>query len=152
MLNRTPMPRGTGFKRPLYQRPPPSKPTKALRGVRAVIEQTVIAQPKENAVYSEPYRRLVAAMPCRYCGVQGYSQAAHPPPTAKGRKEDDRTTFALCSTRPGVLGCHVAFDQYKLFHRADVDVMANRWGTETRAEILAAGQWPKNLPLWDEDD
>ena len=42
--------------------------------------------PKAAPVRSEAYRRAVASLPCIACGIQGYSQAAHLPPEAKGMK------------------------------------------------------------------
>ena len=39
---------------------------------------------KENPVRSPQYLRAVASLPCIACGIQGYSQAAHLPPEAKG--------------------------------------------------------------------
>ena len=52
---------------------------------------------KENAVECEPYRRLVAQLPCMWCGISGYSQHAHLN-LGKGLnlKTDDRTGFPLC--------------------------------------------------------
>jgi hypothetical protein len=38
---------------------------------------TGIAVRKEKAIESEPYRRLVAQLPCMWCGIEGYSQHAH---------------------------------------------------------------------------
>lgn len=46
----------------------------------------VVPIEKENPVRSERYRRAVASLPCAYCGIEGYSQAAHLPPEAKGMK------------------------------------------------------------------
>jgi hypothetical protein len=103
---------------------------------------------KENAVYSESYRRLVAVRPCIHCQIEGYSQAAHPPPTAKGRKEDDRECFPLCCTRIGVRGCHVDFDQYRLIPAPAMREQARTWGRQTRASIRNAGEWPANLLDW----
>lgn len=101
---------------------------------------------KERPVRSEAYRRLVAARPCKGCGIQGYSQAAHPPPTGKGIKESDMECFPLCCTRPGNLGCHCAFDQYFLVPPDQMRERAAKWAAETRAEIEADGDWPKGLP------
>ena len=66
------------------------------------------ARPKQNAIEHEGYRRLVAAMPCKACGIEGYSQAAHVPPDGRGIKQDDREIFALCCTRSGINGCSSA--------------------------------------------
>lgn len=112
----------------------------------------VIGQPvpKENAVEHEGYRRLVAGFPCARCFVWGYSQAAHPPPTGKGIKEDDRECFPLCCTREGQIGCHYLFDNYKLMpHDAAVE-QAKQWGRETRAKVINRGLWPKGLAMWSE--
>lgn len=102
--------------------------------------------PKESPVRSEAYRRLVAALPCRYCGIHGLSQAAHVPPDGKGIKQDDRQIFPLCCDRPGVQGCHPKFDQYKLFPRAVAMEIATAWATDARRQIEARGEWPANLP------
>ena len=45
-------------------------------------------------------------------------------------------------------GCHYLFDQHQLFPRAERAAVEQQWGAETRAAILAAGLWPKNLPEW----
>ena len=107
---------------------------------------------KENAVESEPYRRLVAQLPCLWCGISGYSQHAHlNMGKGMGLKTDDRTGFPLCCSRPGIEGCHVAYDQYRLLesggreaHR-EYGIEAGRF---TRDQILKAGLWPKKVPLW----
>jgi hypothetical protein len=137
------------FKRPEYKRAPPSKPAMCRPGVRLfVVSSTPSTVPKETPpVRSKAYLRLVAAFPCKHCGVHGYSQAAHPPPTAKGKKECDLQTFPLCCTRPGISGCHVEFDQYRLIPVDQMDATAARWAAETRAEILATGQWPRRIPV-----
>lgn len=41
---------------------------------------------KDNPVRSQQYLRVVASLQCIACGIQGYSQAAHLPPEAKGMK------------------------------------------------------------------
>lgn len=103
--------------------------------------------PKENAVRSEPYRRLVAARPCINCGIHGYSQAAHPPPTGKSIKTPDTDCFPLCCTRPDNVGCHYMYDQNKMMPRDQMRETAQTWAQQTRETIRAAGDWPKNLPI-----
>lgn len=113
---------------------------------------TDIAIVKECAVESEPYRRLVAQLPCLWCGISGYSQHAHlNMGKGLGLKTDDRTGFPLCCSRPGIEGCHVAYDNYRLLesggreaHR-EYGIEAGRF---TRDQILKAGLWPKKVPLW----
>lgn len=103
--------------------------------------------PKDEPVRSEPYRRLVAALPCKVCGIVGSSQAAHPN-TGKGAglKTDDRLCFPLCCDRPGVQGCHAKFDQHAWFTRAARREIEPSWGADTRRQITAMGQWPADLP------
>jgi hypothetical protein len=135
------------FKRKVYVRTPASAP-QPIRAVALTVFADVVASPKEDAVRSEPYRRLVAAMPCKACGIQSYSQAAHLPTEGKGIKQDDRLIFALCCTRVGIPGCHADFDQYRMFSRLIAMTVGAAWAADTRRQILAAGQWPKNLPLY----
>lgn len=64
---------------------------------------------------SEPYRRLVAAMPCAWCDAEGRSQAAHINSLALGKgralKPPDWAIFPLCADGPGERGCHWKYDQ-----------------------------------------
>lgn len=108
---------------------------------------------KDNPLRSEAYRRAVAGQACAHCGVHGFSQHAHSNEgKGAGIKTDDRTGVPLCGPRPGIEGCHAAFDQYRLLpggreaHRA----AARTWAANTRAEILRQGLWPARLPLWTE--
>lgn len=107
-----------------------------------------LAHPKDEAVRSEPYRRLVAALPCMNCQRRGPSQAAHLPPDGKSLKQDDRETFPLCADGPRRRGCHTKFDQYELFPREEAMKQGRKWAAKTRALIAAAGKWPKKLAKW----
>ena len=140
----------SSFKRPFYER----QPLPAPRPVRAVAPTVFCAivqvQAKERVVVSEAYRRLVAGLPCKVCGIQGYSQAAHPN-TNKGAgiKTDDRLCFALCCDRPGVQGCHPKFDQHALYSKAARRLIEPAWAADTQRQIIAAGNWPKNLQIYE---
>lgn len=103
---------------------------------------------KEGAVECEAYRRLVAAYPCKACGIAGISQAAHPN-TGKGGgiKTDDRLCFPLCCDQPGRRGCHPKFDQGALYDKATRRALEPVWGADTRRQIIADGAWPRHLPL-----
>ena len=105
---------------------------------------------KAAPVRSEAYRRAVASLPCINCGIQGYSQAAHLPPEAKGMKQSDLLTFPLCCTRVGIAGCHQDYDQYRLFPRAAAMAVGRAWAADTQRRILAMGLWPKGLPAPDD--
>lgn len=116
------------------------------RGVLARCLNTVLAAPKDpEPIRSEPYRRLVAALPCSACRIEGFGQAAHPPPKAKGKKECDLDIFSLCCARPGVPGCHYLFDTMQLIPRAAMRYEAEKWARQTRARIKADGNWPAGL-------
>jgi hypothetical protein len=112
------------------------------------------AVPKTAALRSEEYRRLVAALPCIACGLPGFSQAAHPN-TGKGiaTKTDDRLCFPLCGPRMtgagGIAGCHALFDQGAMYPKDVRRLVEPAWTADTQRRIIAAGQWPKNLPMLD---
>lgn len=116
------------------------------RGTYASAAAALVKIPKDNPLRSETYRRLVASLPCYCCKVEGYSQAAHPPPIGKSIKQDDRLCFPMCCTRPGVVGCHVSYDQYKLMPVAQARVYAYIAGGQTRDAIERDGLWPDDLP------
>ena len=143
-------------RRPFTRKPMPERKPMAWPGVqsfaaspRVDVGIPITAQPKTEAIRSEPYRRLVAAMPCKACGIQGYSQAAHLPPDGKGVKQDDRLIFALCCDRPGKQGCHPKFDQYKLYPHSVALTVGMAWAMDTMRAVTAAGNWPKNLPIYE---
>lgn len=147
----------TGFKRKSYERTPMAAPRPVRQVAATRILDVVLASPKEAPVRSEAYRRLVAQLACKVCGIAGYSQAAHPN-TGKGAgiKTDDRLCFALCTIHPGVngnlvQGCHECFDQGALFSKPVRRALEPAWAADTRRRITAAGQWPASLPAWDGD-
>lgn len=108
-------------------------------------------RPKSNPIRSEAYRRAVAALPCIRCGIHGYSQCAHGPTLGRGIKASDLDTFPLCCTRPGVVGCHVEYDQYTLgthgFSRGLREQWARMFAAQTQRTIYEAGDWPAKLPI-----
>ena len=142
----------SSFKQPTYTRQPLPRPQPIRKVALTVITDVALSCPKAETIYSEPYRRLVAAGPCKVCCIVGYSQAAHPN-TGKGMgmKTDDRLCFALCTVHPGaggllVQGCHEKFDQGALFSQAVRRALEPAWAADTQRRILARGEWPKNLP------
>lgn len=108
---------------------------------------------KDNSVQHEGYRRLVALLPCKACGIGFLSQCAHPNTgKAAGKKLiDDRLCFPLCADSPGRRGCHPRFDQGALYDKRTRRLLEPAWGAETRQEIRKAGLWPADLPEWEED-
>lgn len=102
--------------------------------------------PKSKPLRSEPYRRLVASLPCINCGVSGCSQAAHPNAgKGKGIKADDRLCFPLCCTRPGNTGCHYLHDQHRLLPKGERASREAQWARMTAESIYYAGLWPAGL-------
>lgn len=86
-----------------------------MKHISQALNEAFMKFPKHKPARSEAYRRYVAQFPCDHCGVEGYSQAAHPN-TGKGMgmKADDFSCFPLCAPRFGVPGCHALFDQSAL--------------------------------------
>lgn len=107
--------------------------------------------PKEAPARHESYRRLVAALPCAHCFVRGYSQAAHGDESkGQGIKSDDRTCYPACGPRPGVPGCHWLIGTSGTIPREERRAMEQEYARRTRRAILAAGQWPADLRMWEE--
>ena len=75
--------------------------------VMAPVTGLAVPAHKERPVRSEAYRRAVASLPCLFCGVVGYSQAAHVGPKGAGIKACDLTVVPACCTREGEIGCHM---------------------------------------------
>ncbi len=148
----------SGFKRPVYERKrtvhQPIPPEHRRNASMTPVASTTCAPiEKDDALRSEPYRRLVAAMPCAYCRREKHSQHAHTNGAQKGKgiKNDDRDAMPLCADDYGLPGCHTRFDNYALFaNREEHRRMGAQWAAETRAQIEASGLWPKNLPRWTE--
>ena len=156
LARRTPL-RRTGWSRragvssetPVAPAPPVSPLARPANYAPATGHATALK--KDAPARSEAYRRIVAAMPCIHCGIAGYSQHAHANAgKGKGIKTDDRMGFPLCAARPGVEGCHAAFDQYRLLPggRDEHAEAGERWAERTRAAVLEAGVWPNRLPRW----
>jgi hypothetical protein len=163
MLRRAPLKPGKGFKprTPQKAKAPRARAnfiqpdTSRFKAMRAVSGE-VRACPKESVLECREYRMLVAALPCKHCGLWGHSQCAHGNlGKGAGLKTDDRYTFPLCTVHcdaAGILvqGCHEKFDQGALFSKAVRRVIEPVWAADTRRQIFAMGLWPEGLPLWDE--
>jgi hypothetical protein len=116
----------------------------------AVISATAVPVPKAAPVHSEPYRRLVASLPCIACGIEGFSNHAHGN-VGKGMalKNCDLFSFPLCVDRPGEVGCHSKLDQGAMFARAPRRVIEVEWARRTVLFLVSAGRWPASaVPDW----
>jgi len=105
-----------------WKKPPPrtkiyegANPSKArVASVRIIETREVLVMPieKESQVRSESYRIFVASQSCFGCGIDGYSQAAHPNfGKGLGMKTSDLLCFPLCASSFGKVGCHELHDQ-----------------------------------------
>ncbi len=104
-------------------------------------ESTHKSYPKAEIVRDKSYRRWVAGLACRACGLDGWSQAAHVPPDGKGIKQSDTEIFPLCCTRPGVIGCHAEYDQYIMIPDSqEARRVGRQWAAETRAMYEREGK------------
>lgn len=117
-------------------------------GVAPVFSELVTSVPKGEYLRSPAYRELVASFPCMFCGRANYSQFAHGNQgKGKGLKTCDTTGFPLCAVDLLDEGCHVRFDQYRLFASKQAHAKhAREWGAQIRAKVKAMGKWPK---AWD---
>lgn len=98
---------------------------------------------KESALQHAGYMVLVRKLPCAHCGRAGPSQFCHSD-EGKGMaiKSDCRLGW------PGCGDCHHAIGTKRIYQRDERRSLEDRYAAQTRAAILAAGLWPKTLPLW----
>lgn len=149
-MKRSPLNPGKGFKRPQVERKPQPLYRLARPCSAAVIDATAVPVPKAAPVRSEPYRRLVASLPCISCGVEGFSNHAHGN-QGKGMalKACDLFAFPLCVDRPGRVGCHTGLDQGAMFPREVRREVEQEWARRTAQFLISAGRWPAGLPVPD---
>jgi hypothetical protein len=99
------------------------------------------ARPKYVYVRSEPYRRYVASQACFACGIEGFSQAAHPNQAkyGKGRgiKASDAFCFPLCGPHGASSGCHFQLDLSIDMTKAERDSIEDEY--IQRMQAIAAG-------------
>lgn len=137
------MMRSRGFKRPpqreakqVNHTPPPTRAVMMTGPDRAWVPV-----PKANIVRDEGYLRLVASLPCCWCGIQRYSQAAHAN-EGKGMaiKASDVSAFPLCGPRPLSTGCHWLFDQGGRLTKERRRELEELWGNKTRMNLREAAR------------
>lgn len=151
MLKRTPFKRKVpaAYVKPERKPQPLYALTRPFNG--CVITGEVNGQPKADLVRSEPYRRLVAKLPCIHCGIVGHSQAAHADEGKGGHiKSSDLTCYPACGPRTGVIGCHTLIGSTGAYTRDERRTLEVEYGIRTRQMIRKAGNWPKNIPHLEE--
>lgn len=99
---------------------------------------------KEAVLRSEPYRRYVASCECFGCGLEGWSQCAHPNSAKYGkglsRKAGDQYCFPLCAPRYGMPGCHFQFDQCIDMSLEDRIELEGKYISRMQARAIADGR------------
>jgi hypothetical protein len=96
---------------------------------------------KALPVRSEAYRRWIATLPCFACGIEGYSQAAHPNyGRGLGQKASDLDCFPLCCTRPGHMGHHYEHDNLIGMDRETRRELERRYIDRAHAMAREAGR------------
>jgi hypothetical protein len=102
---------------------------------------TAVPKPPEP-VRSEAYRRYVAQLACRNCGVEQHSQAAHPNSLASGasgaKKASDILVFPLCTEAANA--CHKRFDSYILCTKKEMPFLEIQWTASTQYELIRLSQ------------
>ena len=151
-MKRSPMSRGSGFKRPVFERtrtvaePIPMR----LRRNAVFARMDVLAAPpieKFDYVRSRKLLNAVKTLECQHCGVSGPSDPAHSNQgchgKAKGVKASDIYVAALCRAD------HQEIDQgSRLTQDERVTLWTNAWRKTVR-ELLKRGLWPANVPVPD---
>ena len=143
----------TGFKRKIPAHITPERRTTVHTKLAGVVRYPIFTDlvtsiHKERVVRSEKYRRLVAAMPCIHCGLEGSSQAAHADEgKGLGIKSDDRTCYPACADQLGRQGCHSLIGMSHIYTRDQRRDVEAEFARRTRAKIMAMGKWPVDLPM-----
>ncbi len=160
MLRRTPMPRGTGFKRatsaPAGVRPErvtkwPIALAERAKAAIQTIAQTCSASPKENVAKSAAYEAAVRRLPCYRCGIVGFTQFCHTDEgKGQGIKTDVRLGWPGCRTREGEPGCHWFIGTSGTLPREEKRQFEEKAAAHTRAEVERRGWWPKKLPKFEQ--
>ena len=138
-MKRTPM------KSYLYVRPPrpplvPAPPGTLPAAAMWQNAGEVVAVPKAKPMRSEAYRRLIAKLPCWFCGIHGFSQAAHAD-QGKGMsiKSSDLTCYPLCGPHGIETGCHNRIGTAGMYDKMSRRALEEKAASDARAELVRRG-------------
>lgn len=140
----------SGFKRPTLERKrtvhtPIAPENRRNASMTPVVTTPCEAIEKENALQHAGYMDIVRAMSCAHCGRAPRSQFCHTDETkGMGIKTDCRKGW------PGCDSCHYLIGTKRIYPRDERRALEAKLAAQTRTLILAAGLWPKTLPLWTE--
>lgn len=150
-MKRSPMSRGSGFKRPVLERVRTVHkpiPLELRRGVISPAASTP-ADPLAKFVYVRSRKLLnaIKTLECQHCGCAGPSDPAHSNQSCHGKggriKASDVYVAALCRAD------HDELDQgSRLTQEERVTLWTNAWRRTVR-ELLRRGLWPIEIPIPD---
>jgi len=133
--------RRTGFKRKTIERVRTVHTPGTGRGVHAMAGDEVVAVPKDAPIRSEPYRRLVASLPCDRCKVAGYTQVCHADEgKGAGIKSSDLTCYPGCGPRYKAPGCHYMIGSTGMLTKEGRRQYEAEAGARTRLKLLVMAQ------------
>lgn len=145
MMRRTPMKPGKGFARPTFK-PAPRAPAQRGRMATMGPAETRPA-PKEDALQHAGYMALVRKLPCRHCGITGYTQFCHSDEGKGGSiKSDCRYGWPGCGPRTGIPGCHALIGTLRIYPKEQRRELEAGYSADTRGLIERMGLWPDDLP------
>lgn len=139
MKRSTPL-RRSGFgrrePRPAKQIDYTPRPRAAAVAMADAPARACVPVPKVKTERSDSYLRLVATLPCCWCGAIGRSHAAHPN-RGKGMaiKASDTMAFALCADGFSERGCHWRLDQSGTLSKDTRRELEELWGNSTRMKL-----------------
>lgn len=151
-MKRTPMSRGSGFRRPTIERKPvvyTPLPEHQRRGSMAMVGgKPAEGQPKRVYVRSKALLEACRLIPCQHSGVSdGTVCAAHSNSMAHGKsrgvKADDNRVAALS------YAVHSMIDQGSRLTKAEREELWWQAHVKTVRELLKRGLWPQDCPIPD---
>lgn len=113
---------------------------------------TGVPIPKKNVATSPAYENAVRDLGyCVRCGRKCRPQFCHRDEgKGVGIKTDVREGWAGCGPGPWGQGCHYIVGMSGTLTKEQRRAEDLRLGVLTRAAVMAAGTWPKRLPIWRE--
>lgn len=111
-------------------------------------------EPKENVCKSAAYENAVRSIGrCMRCGYVCRPQFCHRDEgKGQGIKTDVREGWAGCGPHDNTMGCHFFVGTSGSLPKEERRAEDLRLGAETRAEVRRLGRWPKNVPMWKEEE
>lgn len=150
-MKRTPMARGSGFKRPTLERVRTIHkpiPLDQRRGSMAlVVSEPADAIAKFEYVRSRPLLNAIKALPCMHCGAAGPSDPAHSNELRHGKARSKKASDVFCAAL-----CRADHHELDQGHRMTRDERQAMWTNAWRAtvrELLKRGTWPMDIEIPD---